>query len=397
MMETGNKNFFLICGVVLSVMITFGLVGSVVSFVTWRTGKRCKNLPGATYLSALSLSDALILCTAGLKNVLQLLFGINLWDLNSVSCTIFHLTWHLFFLISTWIIVILTIDRTIDVTKPLQITRMTSQKTELVAVCIVFIASLFINLPFTLGARMLQTSSSTEVNSDDDTHMNTTCNDIFHGRAGSRNESTSNASESSAISPNMVCGPDPDSFYYKYENEYHNWFIDFGLLFSAPVIILTVCNVIILVTLCRRKRNPTLIGSSVNDGVSSSLTARVVILSVVQCVSVGPFSIVALIPGVLPDNQATDTVFFDRLLTVLVLVWYVNNCVNFILYSLFGKAFRRDCVDLFRKMFLRCRPVHSTFSALEQETISTSMSTLTRLVHFQPIVTRSEGQLDVYI
>ena len=44
------------------------------------------------------------------------------------------------------------------------------------------------------------------------------------------------------------------------------------------------------------------------SGVSSVMTIRVMLLSFVQCISVGPWSVVALIPGVLPEIKAVDTV-----------------------------------------------------------------------------------------
>ena len=90
------------------------------------------------------------------------------------------------------------------------------------------------------------------------------------------------------------------------------------------------------------------------------------LLSLVQCVSVGPFSIAALIAGAVPDIKAVDTVHLDQLFEILVIVWYLNNCVNFILYSLFGKAFRRDCADLFRKAF-RCHKLRTANVTLSQD------------------------------
>ena len=109
-------------------------------------------------------------------------------------------------------------------------------------------------------------------------------------------------------------------------------------LFSAPVGILTLCNAIILGIMCRRRHSIVFKQSrsaGSENGVSSVMTIRVMLLSFVQCVSVGPWSVAALIPGVLPEIKAVDTVFVDRIFTVLVLIWYLNNCVNYILYSLF--------------------------------------------------------------
>ena len=394
-----NKEFFRICGSILSIMICLGLIGNVISFVTWRVGKRCRNLPGATYLSALSLSDILVLGTAGIKYAIQLLFGLNLWDLNSVSCTLFHTTWHLFFLVSSWTVVFLTLERTIAVSQPLKSTWRTSQKTELVVVCSLFAVSLLINLPFTFGAKMIPanrnalqdanvTNANVINNSNNSEHV-----EISHGFINDSGMIANGSTSTKA--DDMVCGADPDSFYSKYNNEFHNWFMDFGLLFAAPVSILTICNFIILIVLCRRKWDPALKDARTNQGLSRALTARVMILSLVQCVSVGPFSIAALVPGVIPDVKAVDTVFVDRLLTILVLIWYLNNCVNFILYSLFGNAFRRDCVDLFRKICpsRQSRGSSVRFSNMDQDNMSGSSASKFALVESSSTPNRSH--LDV--
>ena len=370
-----NKDFFKICGSVLSIIICLGLIGNFISLVTWRIGKRCRNLPGAMYLSALSLSDILVLGTAGIKYAIQLLFGLNLWDLNIVSCTLFHTTWHLFFLVSSWIVVFLTLERTVAVSQPLQSTWRTSQKKELIVVCSLFTISLLINLPFTLGAAMLPAAARERVNvTSGEVRNDSNDSELIDINSESKNLSGSNMNAS--VSPkqtSMVCGADPDSFYSIYNNEFHNWFLDFGLLFAAPVSILTVCNCIITFVLCRRKWDPALKEARRNHRLSRALTARVMILSLVQCVSVGPYSIAALVPGVIPyDVKAVDTVFVDRLLTILVLIWYLNNCVNFILYSLFGNAFRRDCKDIFRKLYPFGSSV--TFSGFNQDNISAGSS-----------------------
>ena len=363
-----DQDFFIVCGSILALWICLGLVGNIISLITWRVGRRCRNLPGATFFTALSFSDTITLATAGLNYDIQLLFGINLWDLNIVSCALLHTTWHLFFIVSTWIIVFLSIQRAMAVTQSLKSTRRTRRKKELVAVSILFVVSLMINLPFAFGAKMMpenwnkvaDTNGNVSVCILESSFPSNASGYIFNGSVENKGYGVNAAEYYDNFSAarvkntcNMVCGANPKSFYYKYEKEFHNWFIDFGLVFSAPLCILTVCNIIILVTVCRHKRNPALKDSRSNGRGSSALTARVVMLSVVQCVSVGPYSIASLIPGALPENNAVDMVFFDRLFTITVMIWYLNNCVNFILYNVFGQAFRRDCMDLFRRI-CRC-------------------------------------------
>ena len=352
------QDFFQISGLAFAVMLGLGLIGNIISCITWRAGRRCKNLPGAVYLTALAVSDSLALVTSGFKHAIELLYGKNLWNLNAVSCTVLHTTWHLFFLISTWIVVSLTIMRTIAVSQPFKTTIRTSKKTELTVAGVLSFLFLLINLPFTFGARLMPANR----NSGGNTHTNAT---MGTNDSDFKTEQL-NVSTLAKVPQEMKCQADPDSFYYKYEVEYHNWFVDFCLLFVVPVAILTVCNIIIVVTLARRRWNTALKESHFKEGLSGAMTVRVMLLSLVQCVSVGPFSIAALIPGAVPDIKAVDTVHLDQLFEILVIVWYLNNCVNFILYSLFGKAFRRDCADLFRKAF-RCHKLRTSNMTLSQD------------------------------
>ena len=331
-----DTDFKILCGLILSLMICFGVIGNITSFLTWRNGKRCKQYPGAIYLSGLAVSDTLVLCTSGIKYVIELLFGVNLWNLNETFCRLLHTTWHFFFLVSTWIVVTVTVERTVAVCQPLKSAVWTSKKREVIVTIIYIVVFLLINLPFTVGAKMMPNIEA---------HNNVTSVALITDNSvGVQRQNLT------TVTQEKTCQADPSSFYFKYENQYHNWFIDFTLLFSVPLIILTACNIVIVVTLYRQKNSPTGPESQHHgkSGTSGAMTARVVALSIVQCISVGPYSIVALIPGVIPETQAVDTLkYIDWVFIILALIWYLNNSVNFILYSLFGRAFRLDCVDMF--------------------------------------------------
>ena len=360
-----DTEFKVLCGVILSLMVCFGIVGNVISLITWRVGRRCKNFPGATYLTALALSDTLVLCTSGIKSTIELIFQINIWHLNLAFCKVLHTTWHFFFLVSTWIIVSLTVERTVAVCQPLKSFGLWSKKRETIVVCVLTIFCFVVNLPFTVGAQILPThsASSNENHSIDSETVNM-----------SLNLSENFEEWNTTMIFKEKCQADPASFYFKYETEYHNWFIDFVLLFSAPISILAVCNVIILVMV--KRTNPILKklrSQCLNkQDHSSAMTARVVALCLTLGVSVGPFSIAAVIPNFMLDNKAVSMISNDRLRTVFVLIWFINNSVNFILYSVLGKAFRYDCVALFQTKSC-CRKKRSTPAKTFQTLSSISM------------------------
>ena len=79
-----------------------------------------------------------------------------------------------------------------------------------------------------------------------------------------------------------------------------------------------------------------------NSAGSRSITIRVIAVSLIYCITVGPGGISFLIPGVIENVWVVS--FFD-------LIWYVNYGCNFVLYSFIGTEFRRD----FRSLFCRRR------------------------------------------
>ena len=348
-----DREFKLLCGIILFIIVVFGAVGNLVSLVTWRTGRRCKKFAGATYLTALALSDTLVLCTSGLKSAIELIFGVNIWHLHEILCKVLHTTWHLFFLISTWVIVSLTIERTIAVYQPLKASARQRKKREILVVSALTLVFLLLQLPFTVGAKLLPVAGKK------DTSFSTT------------NKYDIDRNKTKA--PEEKCQADPSSFYFKYEDAYHNWFMDFALLFSVPLGILLICNVIILFVV--KRKNPALQEPAWKrkpEVHNSAMTARVVALCLTLALSVGPYSIAALIPNLMSENKAVSTVFNDRLMMVLLLIWYLNNSSNFILYSVTGRAFRRDCAAIFCR---RCSRQPFESSLTFKSTMSSSKTT----------------------
>ena len=103
--------------------------------------------------------------------------------------------------------------------------------------------------------------------------------------------------------------------------------------------------------------NQTSSGSgSKSRSMSNAMTLRVVTISVVQCVSVGPYSIAVLIPEFM--NNVDKNYAITCLLIIFTFIWFINHACNFILYSIFGNAFRRDFKQLFYKR--RHKPVASS-------------------------------------
>ena len=343
------KQFKFVCGVILFGIIIFGIFGNLVSLYIWSKGPRCRTLPGAVYFIALAASDTLVLCLTATYYAVDFTFEVNLSDLSVFSCKLLNTTWHFTLLMSTYIVVCLTVERVIAICWPLQAARWNSskQRTGLV-ILVLFVVSFALNIPWTVGNKVLPVNSSGQTNLYGTPIRQISDLNLTHDRSPGLRETTD---ENWRDAEKFTCQSDPSSFVFKYEPEWHKWFIDFCLLFSVPLLIITVCNVIILSIICRR---PSTLANQSSSGsgnkyrsMSNAMTLRVVTISVVHCVSVGPYSVAVLVPDFINNVDKNYTI--TCLYIIFTFIWYINHASNFLLYNIFGKTFRRDLKQLFYK------------------------------------------------
>ena len=302
-------------------------------------GHRCKHMPGAMYLTAISLSDTLVLGFSAMPFAFGFLFKINLYDVNLWVCKMVMMTEHMFKFTSIWFIVTLTVIRTVMVCRPLKsIGLMSKQMTVLIFVFIILL-SVVINIPFGMGANLILhlNNSTTPVKID-----MATSNDTSHGK----NEG---AAEISRYDGQATCKLDPASFLFKHEKVYHNWSLDFGFLFSLPLLVITVSNVTVLIVIKRQKRKLTTkdsCRSSQSDGsLNRSMTTWVITISTFHVISEGFWAISSQVEGFLENIYKDEIITWWYITTCCI--WYLNHAINFIFYSVFGSAFRDDFIRIF--------------------------------------------------
>ena len=346
-----TKEFKFICGLVLVFVIIIGVFGNVISFIIWRKGKRCRTLPGSVYLIALAVSDIFVLCMTATYYAVNFIFEINLTDLNVFLCKLLNTTWHFTLLVSTWIVVCLTIERVLAVCWPLKSASWTGRRKPMIVLAFVVCVCFLPNLPWTIGTQLLPASRNGQKNVYGTViRMNSNHSEATNGLHTNITDERTRAGRF-VQKEKLTCQSETSSFIYKYENEWHKWFIDFCLLYSFPLVIITASNVMILNTVCRRsntlKTSKAYSYARRSQAVSTSMTARVIAISVVHCISVGPYSIAVLIPDFVQNVDKIDS--FTCMYVIFTFIWYINHGANFILYSLFGTAFRHDCYDLFCK------------------------------------------------
>lgn len=371
-----RKAFDTSWGVVYVVMIIFGIVGNIISFLTWTRGRRCKNSPGKFFLIALAISDTVALVLPGPELTLELWYGKKTRDLGPFFCKLERYTLHLGLIISTWIVVCFTVERAIVVSFPMRSMKWVSKRRSAVIIFIIVVVNLLINFPYLSGSKMLTEKQNTTTAS----FSNTGRNDTSVISTGIQNNITDRI-ENNVNGLSEYCGLEPSSFIAIYQTEYHFWFLDFILWFSVPLSIIAIANLMILVSLFKRHRAPrretkTDRKKGVEYGMNS-MTKRAVALGVVHFISTGTFSIAVLIPGFYEKAFVQQLDHYYYVGVVLIFTAYINHGANFILYSFFGTAFKRDCVELVCGRTKLAHSSSATENTLENGRLSvTELSTI---------------------
>ena len=228
-------------------------------------------------------------------------------------------------LVSTWIVVSFTVERTIIMCRPQMSAKRPHQGRTVFLIVAIYITSFLLNIPWTLGHDIyFDIKNNTGI-------LQVNITGIDH--------------QNSSETVHRFCGMSASSFIYKHGEIFHFWFVDFFVIFSLPFTIVIACNTLVLcIVMFRRKKSRIKAGPIIH-----SVTARAIAISLVHCISTGPFSIAILVPGFYENAYITKTGPQYYIGNITVVCSYLNNGVNFILYSFFGMDFRRDCVEMFRR------------------------------------------------
>ena len=328
------------CGFILTLIIICGMFGNVVSFMVWTKGRRCRKLPGGIYLRALAVSDTLALCIPAINEAITLMAGYNPAKNYDFLCR-FEITGrHFGLMVSSWIIVCFTLERTLAIARPTASSNLLSKKGTMVIMSIIFIVNFLLNFPF--GIVYGHTTKQI-------IHRSTPEADL----SGNGNNTTDG--HSFEVIYKNLCSADRASFFH-YLNWYHIWFMDAFLIFLIPFGIITLSNLAVLYLVVSSRKAT---GSKM-DAKIRAVTVRAVTISVTHCVTTGGFSMLVLIPGYFNRalNIPNSLEYYIR--TVVLVLSYVNHAVNFILYSFFGSDFRRDCAEILCKTSTAVHPTGST-------------------------------------
>ena len=378
-----RKGFDVCFGILYVLLIFFGFVGNIISMVTWSTGRRCKKSPGKLYLIALAVSDTWALCLPATELAVEILFGIKISDVNPFLCTLEYYGLHFGLIISAWTIACFTVERTIAVALPLKWIRWRNKRRTIVLIAIIFISNILANMPWAFGTGILAEPPA----------IDNITNELHHANISVQSDDIVTSQEINQTK--KTCRLKPGSFIQLYENEYHFWFLDFVVWFVVPLVIITVSNIIISVIYVRRRRHSASKRShSISEELTErhAMTTRAVALSIVHCVCAGSFSVAATFPDFFFRAFVLKEGHYYYAGVILAFIAFANHSINPLLYSLFGTAFRRDCVDLlWRRSWcgIAKTPTETSNSCVE--------STITSTLHTTELKDMEPSLQDIYV
>lgn len=322
-------------GLILFIIIIFGIVGNALSFLVWTKGRRCRKLPGGVYLRALAVSDTTALLIPALNEAVSLVSQFNPKEDNDFCCKLEIVGRHFGLLVSSWIIVCFSVERTFVIFRPHLSTGLVSKTGTIIMMTVIFVVNFMLNLPFGLVHKVVQIPEIQEVQSVVPSTME---------NASSLSENFSFETATIITGYRQMCTADRASF-FSYLNWYHIWFMDWVLIFIIPFTAITGCNLLVLYLVVVRKNT----AHSKQGQRIKSVTMRAVTISIMHCITTGPFSISVLIPGYFSRAlrvKYSQEYYINRVCLILA---FLNHAMNFVLYSFFGTEFRRDCAEIVLK------------------------------------------------
>ena len=283
------------------VIVFVGTIGNVLSFIAV-TNKHCKKSSFTTYIAAFAVVDTVFLFLVVLNSWLHFVFDIDLQEINTVSCKLIEFLILLFGHGSSWLIAALTVERTFCTYFPYKVKIVCRPRTGYIVIATIFLFLSALNLHELFGF-------------------------------GFEYHSESNRTDCSFIN-------------IRYENfvlYYFSW-IEFALYFLLPVLVIIVGNSATVIRVFRTN-TASLATSDVNrTRRNRHLLIITLLVSFSFIIFVSPVTLYfSLKPYLFEDADYffSSSVAEDVVSTIVYHLGFMNHAINFFLYILSGKRFRR--------------------------------------------------------
>ncbi|XP_052777934.1 probable G-protein coupled receptor 139 [Mya arenaria] len=285
----------------LTPVILFGLVGNCLSMLTWGLGCH-RETSTAVLLTALAATDTIVLTMPALEMWAYEVLNYWLRLPNVVFCKIF--AWASYFgpSVSSWIIVLITMERFVSIWFPMKVRYVCSRSKVRMFIVGVYVVLAIMYSPFLFV---------TDLRPDRD--------------------------NLTAFS-NTTCRMDrPNGTFFKYFFPVWMW-LDMIVLFIVPFFFVVCGNILILYKLIKSRKIHRKGGlqASTRTKVANAFTIRAIAISISLLVCLFPVSIQEVYNAHIGSSPAGLVYVIVRILL------YANSAFNFILYCAIGSGFRKD-------------------------------------------------------
>ena len=294
------------------IIIFTGVLGNGLSILILQS-KHFRSAPSSFILSILALVDTGSLLTGLLRHWIRGLTGgkVDVRSFSHAGCQAHYMMTYMLPQLSSWTLVLMTLERLISVVNPMRSRELASRKKILLGWLVIFVCLFVVNS---------QTFATVKLYVVPYTQGNVTT--IF-----------------------QYC-------YYKVETikfNLYKWpWIDTMLLSIVPVCLVFLSNIVIITQVVRatRRRTKEMQVKGAGGG-TQSITIMLVSISIVFLFTTAPVGIYFLGMDVWPGSNNWEMHQTWMAYTATNLLYYFNNCLNFFMYCLSGSRFRRALVAMF--------------------------------------------------
>lgn len=316
--------------IALPIMIIVGTICNILTFMVM-CRHRFRHQSTGIYMAVLAIADELVLLFGCLIRWIYQFYQLNPLS-TQISCRLLSVFYYSSIDFSVWMVVMMTIERYIAVTFPLQANRLCTVKRAKILTLILGSFIVLINLHFII------------------THS---FNNNFNNNFG--------------------CQPTDNSTLYFMDNIWP-W-IDAAKYSFLPLITIIVFNFLIICNLIQAsaarhkltyessQKSRSLSSTTVNtikhtngttNNTSSSsnnnnrrLTTMLLVVSITFCILSSPLVILQILETHFSIRNRENEFTVDILKAIFVILQYSNHCINFFLYAITGEIFRRELCGLF--------------------------------------------------
>ena len=300
------------------VLLVFGTAGNLLTVIVLMQ-RRNRHSATSLYLTALALSDLLVLWTGLLRRWLIYLFAIDLRDFTQFGCKFHYFIVYVSFQCSSWFLVGVTMDRFISVLLPHKVKIICSPtKAGIIVISITTLLCL-LNLHWFYGYTL-----------------------VFYP-----------VTNTTGISS---CESNKENSYLSFLETWQ-W-LDLFIVSLIPITILTFANIAIITRLAIRKhKNRFQVAPNSGQATrkrekTSQLTTMLITVNIMFIICSTPMSVFFIV-----QQRWYQSIQTAHELAVFLLWWalvnmlaYLNSTLNFALYFLSGNRFRQEVKDFFRRM-----------------------------------------------